>query len=279
MTVSNRFAVADCGQTVSPTDRFFEQEASQGIARYRSRTYQQRRNLVLTIVADELSKLKRSPAQCTALDFGCGTGVLAEDLCKMGISVTGVDRSRAMIEAAQSRLRLSRSVRLELLRDELRDDKTYLRCSYDLILCLSVLEFIVNPEEIIVRLAGLLAAGGLLILTVPNRNSYLRRLEYFGFRHPKLSRWIPSLNHLGQPDCYLHHQRQQFAAESLVRSASSLGLELEQRRFHVAPKLCGPMERLENVGMMILLSFRKWENMSNIAPGADSAFSGVRRLA
>ena len=237
-------------------DLFFAREATQK-SRYLTRTYQQRRNLVLSLVGDELSYRQKIPTQCTALDFGCGAGVMVKELSRMGINVTAVDRSRAMIEAAQSRLGSSCTAALELLRDDLGEDGAYRRRSYDLILCLSVLEFVSSPEELIAHLAGLLAVGGLLILTVPNRNSYFRRLERFGFHHPEFSRWLPGLNHLASPDCYLRHQRRQFTAEELSDSSKQLGLDVEDHRFHVAPNLCGPTERFEKVGMMILLSFRK----------------------
>jgi 2-polyprenyl-3-methyl-5-hydroxy-6-metoxy-1,4-benzoquinol methylase len=263
MTLNHRCAVAEIDHIRSGLNQFFEKEASQSNDRFLSRTHRQRRDLVLSIVANELSRLKRTPAQCTALDFGCGAGVFVEALSRMGIRVTGVDRSQAMIEAARSRLGTCTTAQLEWLADDSMENAIYLRRSYDLILCLSVLEFTANPKEILARLAGLLTVGGLLIVTVPNGNSYLRDLERVGFRRPRLSRWIPGLTHLAQPDCYLKHQRQQFAAEALVDSASSLGLELAERRFHVAPKLCGAMERLEKVGMMILLSFRKTDNIAN----------------
>ena len=196
-------------------------------------------------------------AEYRALDFGCGAGVFVEALSRMGIRVTGVDHSQAMLEAAQSRLGSSCTAELELLRDDFGKDAAYRRRSYDLVLCLSVLEFVANPAEIIAHLAGLLATGGLLILTAPNRNSYLRRAERFAFDHPSFHFWLPGLNHLALPDCYLRHQTQQFTAEELVHSTRRLGLEVEQHRFHVAPSLCAPIERFEKVGMMILLTFRK----------------------
>lgn len=241
----------------APIDLFFEKEARGWTNRYLSRTYQQRRNLVLSVVFEELSKTRKKRAEYRALDFGCGAGVFVGALSTMGISVTGVDRSRAMIEAAQSRLRARSHTEFELLRDGSRNDGAYRQRSYDLVLCLSVLEFVVSPEEIIAHLAALLAADGLLILTVPNRNSYLRRFERFAFDHPSFNRWLPGLNHLALQDCYLRHQTQQFTAEELVHSTKRLGLEVEQHRFHVAPTLCAPIEKLEKVGMMMLLSFRK----------------------
>lgn len=257
MRVRHSPVVAQIDRSSLPVDLFFEREAPQWSSRYLSRTYQERRNLVLSIIAEDLSKRKNTGAECTALDFGCGAGVLVEDLSRMGIKATGVDRSPSMIEAARSRLGSSCNAELELLGQGLNEGGAYRLRAYNLILCLSVLEFVASPGEIIAHLADLLAVGGLLILTVPNRSSYFRRLERFGFHHPMVSRWLPRLSHLARPDCYLHHQKQQFTAEELVQSAKQLGLDVEQHRFHVAPRLCGPIERFEKVGMMILMSFRK----------------------
>lgn len=257
MTARLSFEPVQVGQD-APIDLFFEKEAPRWIHRYLSRTYQERRNLVLSAVLAELSTARMNrAAEYRALDFGCGAGVFVEALSRMGIRVTGVDRSPAMIEVAQSRLGSSGNAELELLRDDFGEDAAYRRRSYDLVLCLSVLEFVANPAEIIAHLTALLPAGGLLLLTVPNRNSCLRRLEQFAFDHPSFNRWLPGLNHLALPDCYLRHQTQQFTAEELVHSTKPLGLEVEQHRFHVAPSLCSSIERFEKVGMMILLSFRK----------------------
>lgn len=188
--------------------------------------------------------------------------MLVEDLCRTGMGVTGVDRSRAMIDAAQLRLPQSHTAELEWLSDD--PPGTYHCRTYNVILCLSVLEFVRDPEELLMHLSSLLRPGGLLILTVPNQNSYLRRLERFGFEHPRLTRWIPGLTHLAQHDCYLRHQTRQFKAEALAKSVKLLGLAVEEVRFHVAPQMFGILERLESVGMMLMLTLRK------CLPTADS---------
>src|SRR5690348_2783727 len=85
----------------APIDLFFEKEARRWNHRYLSRTYQQRRNFVLSTVFEELSTGRMNQAaEYRALDFGCGAGVFVEALSRMGIRVTGVDRSQAMLEAA-----------------------------------------------------------------------------------------------------------------------------------------------------------------------------------
>ncbi len=236
-------------------DIFFEKEAAFWWDRYASRTYQQRRKLVLDVIRRELGNESNRVPSFRALDFGCGAGVMVEDLSNMGISVVGVDRSQPMIDAAQSRLAQSPAASLEWICDHRPGE--YRQRSYNLVLCLSVLEFVRDPEALLAHLGSLLSVGGLLILTVPNQNSYLRRVEQFCFRHPKLTRCIPKLSYLADADCYLHHQIQQFKAKALIDSARSPGLAIEDLRFHVAPKVFGAMERLENIGMMLMLALRK----------------------
>src|SRR3954447_19019968 len=52
---------------------------------------------------DECSR--RPLAHKTALDVGCGAGLLAEPLARLGAAVTGVDASPALIEVAQEHAR------------------------------------------------------------------------------------------------------------------------------------------------------------------------------
>jgi 2-polyprenyl-6-hydroxyphenyl methylase / 3-demethylubiquinone-9 3-methyltransferase len=101
------------------------------------------------------------------LDMGCGAGLLAEPLARMGGSVTGVDAAPENIavakdHAAQSGLSIDyRSGEIEAAAGE----------RFDLITCLEVIEHVADPAGFIAGLAGLLAPGGLLILSTPNRTT------------------------------------------------------------------------------------------------------------
>lgn len=101
------------------------------------------------------------------LDMGCGAGLLAEPLARMGGSVVGVDAAPENVavardHAAQSGLSIDyRSGEIDAVAGE----------AFDLITCLEVIEHVADPASFIAGLAGLLAPGGLLILSTPNRTT------------------------------------------------------------------------------------------------------------
>ena len=61
-------------------------------------------------------KLNRPAKTIKLLDFGCGSGVIAKDAATLGLQVTGVDNSQAMIDAAREQLSgFGKQVNLEWL--------------------------------------------------------------------------------------------------------------------------------------------------------------------
>lgn len=105
----------------------------------------------------------------TALDVGCGAGLLCEPLARLGAAVTGIDAAPESIavaerHAAQSGLAIDyRAGGIEST-----DQR------YDLVTSLEVIEHVTDPAEFVRGLAGALAEGGLLILSTPNRTPLSR---------------------------------------------------------------------------------------------------------
>ena len=100
-----------------------------------------------------------------ALDVGCGAGLLAEPLARLGATVTGLDAARENIAAAchhadgQGLAIDYRVGGVESLGDE----------RFDLVVSMEVVEHVSDPAAFIGGLAGALAPDGLLILSTPNR--------------------------------------------------------------------------------------------------------------
>ena len=107
----------------------------------------------------------------TALDVGCGAGLLAEPLARMGAKVTGLDASPDLIAVAREHSKAS-GLQVDYVVDEL----SQLQGSFDLITCMEVVEHVADPAAFIRALAERLAPKGLLIMSTPNATSWSRLL-------------------------------------------------------------------------------------------------------
>ena len=150
------------------------------------------------------------------LDAGCGTGALSRWLAARGCGVLGVDASQEMVVAAKESARLQGfSERLNFVRITSVAQLALDDASLDGVLCSSVLEYVPDPSACLAEFARVLKPGGLLLVSVPNRNSVVRRLQlachYLGGR-------------VGQSWCkFLDYSRHQYSAREFARLLSLSG--------------------------------------------------------
>src|SRR5438067_1342170 len=230
-------------QSEALAQSFFEGEAARWADRYQSPTYRQRRQLVRGIVKHEALRANHHARTLTLLDFGCGAGILLKDAADLGLSVTGVDTSKAMIDAARDQfVDCKAHVNLEWLRSS-SGEGNYQKQEYDIVLCASVLEFVPDCTALFWRLCARVSPGGILIASVPNRNSWLRRIEAFIHGHPQLFRRFAALDYVTGANSYLELQTNQLTRDELLLMARCEGLIEEQHRFHVAPRFLRWVER------------------------------------
>jgi 2-polyprenyl-3-methyl-5-hydroxy-6-metoxy-1,4-benzoquinol methylase len=141
------------------------------------------------------------------LDAGCGSGTLARCLADAGANVLGVDAAEEMITVARELS--SHSVRREDLVSngvaKCNQPMRKLRFehiatiaqlplpaeSLDGILCSSVLEYVPDPAACLAEFARVLRPGGLLVISVANRNSIVRKAQVAMYRFGRLvgQRW------------------------------------------------------------------------------------------
>jgi 2-polyprenyl-6-hydroxyphenyl methylase/3-demethylubiquinone-9 3-methyltransferase len=105
----------------------------------------------------------------SAADVGCGAGLLAEPLARLGAEVTGVDPAPENIAAAQSH-----ALGQGLAIDYRVGGVEALTGRFDLVTCLEVVEHVSDVRGFVQGLADRLSGDGLLILSTPNRTGFSR---------------------------------------------------------------------------------------------------------
>ncbi|VXC54243.1 bifunctional 2-polyprenyl-6-hydroxyphenol methylase/3-demethylubiquinol 3-O-methyltransferase UbiG [Sphingomonas sp. AX6] len=106
----------------------------------------------------------------TAIDVGCGAGLLTEPLARLGARVTGLDAAQENIGAARAHANsvgLNIDYRhggIEALSGE----------AFDLVTSMEVIEHVSDVDAFIAGLERALAPGGLMILSTPNRTPLSR---------------------------------------------------------------------------------------------------------
>ncbi len=106
----------------------------------------------------------------TAIDVGCGAGLLAEPLARLGARVTGLDAAQENIGAARAH---ADSVGLDI--DYRHGGIEGLAGeTFDLVASMEVIEHVSDVDAFIAGLFRVLAPGGLMVLSTPNRTPLSR---------------------------------------------------------------------------------------------------------
>ena len=114
----------------------------------------------------------RSLAGRSALDVGCGAGLLCEPLARLGADVTGVDAAPENTQAAAAHAD-GAGLDIRYVPGELGSLGLG---HFDLVTSMEVLEHVADKQAFIVQLAAHLAPGGLMVLSTPNRTLKSRAL-------------------------------------------------------------------------------------------------------
>ena len=115
------------------------------------------------------------------LEVGCGPAVMTPELLAMGLEVQGIDVSGEMVRRAEQRMAghpLARRCQFALGDVERLQ---FAGGSFNAVLCMGVLEYLPRYGRALAEMQRVLAPGGVVVLTVPNRASayHLARDGYF----------------------------------------------------------------------------------------------------
>ncbi len=145
-------------------------------------------------IAAEFGRDRAQPrpfAGLEVLDIGCGGGLMAEPLTRLGAAVTGIDASEDSIPVARAHAAAQgldidyRAATAEALATEGRD--------FDVVLALEVIEHVAEPAEFVARCRDLVRPGGLLIASTLNRTGKSFGLAILGAEW--VLGWLPRGTH------------------------------------------------------------------------------------
>ncbi len=125
------------------------------------------------------------------IDIGCGGGLLAEPLCRMGAEVTGIDASAATINIARNH---AQEMGLQI---------NYRQCApeslaneqglYDAALNMEIVEHVSDLASFLSASSSLVRPGGAMVISTINRS--LKSLIVAKFGAEYIMRWLPKGTH------------------------------------------------------------------------------------
>ncbi|TKB73750.1 MAG: class I SAM-dependent methyltransferase [Nitrospira sp.] len=206
-------------------EEHFNQAAEQFGQNYQAKAdFHERQRIWQRVIGESLDRLADGGI---CLDLGCGDGTLSRSVAAKGFQTVGIDQSDKMLSLARRRadeagvgqwgtyLHASLPLPVEL--------ETCYKGKAGLILCSSVLEYVMDYEQVLAQFFRLLKPGGRLILSVPNRSSVYRIMQ-------RICRLLLPLR-----SSYLRHQRHQFNASDLEVLLEHLGYRISRRTFFALP--------------------------------------------
>ncbi|WNC70002.1 bifunctional 2-polyprenyl-6-hydroxyphenol methylase/3-demethylubiquinol 3-O-methyltransferase UbiG [Thalassotalea nanhaiensis] len=125
-----------------------------------------RRNFITSHVGDVFEK--------HIIDVGCGGGILAESLARLGANVTGIDMGTEPLNVAKLHaLEAGVPVTYEKITAEQKADEN--QQGFDVVTCMEMLEHVPDPESIIRACAKMVKPGGYVFFSTLNKTtkSYL----------------------------------------------------------------------------------------------------------
>lgn len=152
----------------------------------------------LKLIRDRLcAQFSRDPlapsplAGLRLLDIGCGGGLMAEPLARLGATVTGIDAADRNVRVASIH---ARQMGLEIdYRHAAAEDLAASGASFDAVLALEIVEHVADLASFLGAATQLVGPGGLLVVATLNRTPQSYLLAIVGAEY--VLRWLPRGTH------------------------------------------------------------------------------------
>jgi len=108
------------------------------------------------------------------IDVGCGGGILAESLAKLGAEVTGIDMGTEPLNVAKLHA-LETGLSIDYQKITAEEKALQAPASYDAVTCMEMLEHVPDPASIVKACSDMVKPGGLVFFSTLNKTikSYL----------------------------------------------------------------------------------------------------------
>jgi 2-polyprenyl-6-hydroxyphenyl methylase/3-demethylubiquinone-9 3-methyltransferase len=137
-------------------------------------------------------KDRRALSGLKALDVGCGGGLVAEPLARMGAEVVGLDASGEAVAVARDHAREA-GLAIDYRQGEADALAAAMPHAFDLLTCLEVVEHVIDVPLFLQSLHRLLKPGGLLVFSTPNRTGLSHAVMITGAE--RIMRLLPAGAH------------------------------------------------------------------------------------
>ncbi len=126
------------------------------------------------------------------LDIGCGGGLLAEPIARLGASVTGVDALEKSLKTAKTHAEQS-GVKVDYRHGTIEQMVAAGQTPFDAVLNMEVIEHVVDPAQFMKDCGAMVRPGGLMVCSTINRTAKAFLFAILGAEY--ILRWLPKGTH------------------------------------------------------------------------------------